>query len=236
LARAPLIAIIAALLTACSQTPSMQNATSTPTPPIAQPSLSPFPDRTEQAFIVTVAPDLHARFPDERTARAAGYLRYTDEDQDGIISYTNLRWFADDPKHPTQLWYDVRGRLIGADYTTRVSDRAQRPALWGLQPGRWVHFIAHMHYIVREPGGMLRYGSLLNPTYTANGGDPAHPTPQPLVKLGIAKRPRDVIAVFQLPEIWIASMWLVPNPHGAFADSDPLVKPMNGKKMNPHPM
>jgi len=243
--RVALVVMILSALTACSQSPSgqspgaqspsAQSATGSPTPP-AQPLLSPLPDPAERAFISTITPDLHARFPDGRSARAAGYLRYTDEDQDGIITYTDLHWFADDPKHPAQLWYDAHGHLIGADYTAHVADRTQRPSQWGLQPGRWVHFIAHMHYVVREPDGSTRYGSLLNPTYRANGGDPAHPTPQPLVKLGIVKHASDVVAVFQLPEIWIASMWLVPNPNGAFADSDPLVKPMNGKRMNPHPM
>ena len=204
--------------------------------PIAQPMLPPVPDAAEGKFLARVTPDLHARFADENAARAAGYIRYTDEDQDGIISFTDLHWFTDDPSHPAQLWYDAHGRLIGTDYTMSVADRSKRPDIWGLQPGRWVHFIAHMHYVVKEPDGTMRYGSLLNPTYRANGGDPAHPTAQPLVRLGIAQKPADVVAIFQLPEIWIASMWLVPNPKGAFNDSDPLVKPTTHVHRPAHPM
>jgi hypothetical protein len=98
-----------------------------------------------------------------------------------------------------------------------------------------VHFIAHMHYAVREPDGTIRYGSLLNPTYQAYGGNPMQPTGQPLVRLGLARRPSDVLLIFQLPEIWIASVWLTPNPSGAFADSDPLVKPTSGKHQPAHP-
>ena len=200
-----------------------------------QPSLSPYPDPAEQRFISAVGPELRADFSKPSAAQAAGYVRYTDEDPDGIITYTDFRWFTDDPHHPTQLWYDARGRLIGADYTMPVPDQHKRPAMWGLQSGRWVHFISHMHYAVREPDGTTRYGSLLNPTYKANGGDPVHPSAQPLVRLGIARRPSDVLLIFQLPEIWITSMWLAPNPNGAFADSDPLVKPTKGKRVPAHP-
>lgn len=203
--------------------------------PMARPMASPFPDKAEQRFLTAVTPDLRARFANEGLARAAGYVRYTDEDQVGIISFTNLRWFADDPRHPTQLWYDAHGRLIGADYTMRVTDKMRRPSVWGLQPGRWVHFISHMHYAVREPDGSIRYGSVLDPTYQANGGDVAHPTAAPLVKLGLARQASDVTLVFQLPEIWIVSMWLVPNPRGAFADTNPLVKPTKGKRSPAHP-
>lgn len=237
----------ATLLCACAQRQAAPAAVPTPraTAVVAgmsmpmhmptQPSLSPYPAPAEQRFLDAVRSDLYARFPTPLAARNAGYVRYTDEDQGGIITYTDLHWFTDDPHHPAQLWYDVHGRLIGADYTMPVHDQQRRPALWGLQPGRWVHFIAHMHYAVREPDGTIRYGSLLNPTYEANGGDPARPTAQPLVRLRLARAPRDVLLVFQLPEIWIASVWLTPNPNGAFADSDPLVKPTKGKRQPAHP-
>jgi hypothetical protein len=218
---------------AAPTSPATAMAEAMPMP--TQPSLSPYPDPAEQRFIAAVGSDLHARFQTPQAAQTAGYVRYTDEDQDGIITYTDLHWFTDDPHHPTQLWYDARGRLIGADYTMPVHDQTQRPALWGVQPGRWVHFIAHMHYAVREPDGTIRYGSLLNPTYQANGGNPAHPTALPLVRLRLARQPSDVLLIFQLPEIWIASVWLTPNPNGAFADSDPLVKPTKGKRSRVHP-
>jgi hypothetical protein len=234
-----LIALIGFALAGCSRQaspPPVAPATPAMSMPMAPSTLSPQPNAAERKFLAMVGPDILSRFPDETAASAGGYLRYTDEDQDGIISFTDLQWFADDPRHPTQLWYDAHGRVIGADYTMPVTDRTKRPNIWGLQPGRWVHFIAHMHYVVKEPDGTTRYGSLLNPTYRANGGDPAHPSAQPLVRLGIAKRASDVAAIFQLPEIWIASMWLVPNPKGAFADSNPLVKPTAHVHRPAHPM
>jgi hypothetical protein len=249
--RAAFALFAAALLCACAQrsaAPVAEPTSHATAPPVVghmsmsmpmsmptQSSLSPYPDAAERRLINAVTPELHARFATTQAASAAGYVRYTDEDQVGIISYTNLRWFADDPAHPTQLWFDARGRLIGADYTMRVQDQRHRPDVWGLQSGRWAHFISHIHYAVREPDRTIRYGSVLDPTYRANGGDPAHPTAQPLVRLGLARRPSDVLLVFELPEIWIASVWLTPNPNGAFAESDPLVKPTKGKRSPAHP-
>jgi len=206
-----------------------------PTPLLA-PTLSPFPNPSEAKFVTLVSADLRKRFPSPKTAIDAGYFRYTAEDDAGIITYTNLRWFSDDPKHPTQLWYDAKGRLIGADFTMPVWDRAKRPAVWGLQPDRWVHFIEHVHYVVRGADGQERYGSLFNAVFEKNGGNPAHPAAQPLVRAGIAKRAGDVRHVFLLPEIWITSFWVIPNPKGAFADTNPGVTPAKRRHQNAHPM
>ena len=202
--------------------------------PASPVSLDPQANAAEAKFVKSATRYLAARYPSPASAKAAGYVRYTAEDQDGIITYTNLKWFADDPQNPTQLWYDAHGRFLGADYTMRVTDRSRRPEVWGLQPGRWSHFIAHIHYVVREDG-KTDYRSMLNDVYKANGGDPAHPRGEPIVRAGFAKRPSDVTLIFELPEIWIASVWLVPNPKGAFADSDPLVKPTAGARQDVHP-
>lgn len=199
-------------------------------------SLSPRPDVSEAKFIATVSADLVHRFGSAASAERAGYRRYTAEDPDGIITYTNFRWWNETPRRPTQLWYDARGRLIGADYTARVTSRLQRPKLWGLQPGRWVHFIGHIHYVVREPDGSIKYGSMYNAQFAAAGGDPAHPAAAALVKANIAKKPGDVKLVFELPEIWITSFWIVANPNGAFADSNPNVRPTKGEHQTIHPM
>ena len=225
---------LAVALASCSPggggAPAATSAVATPA------SLSPQPTNCEAAFIARVTKDLEIRFSAPAFAERAGYERYTAEDSDGIITYTNLRWYNDDPRHPTQLWYDANGRLIGVDYTMRVVNRRQRPDVWGLQSGRWVHFIAHVHYVVRNPDGTTRYGSLFNSQYAKAGGDPKHPTALPLVRAGVAKAPGDVKLVFLLPEIWITSFWLIPNPNGAFAPSNPNVVPSKGTHQNTHPM
>ena len=199
-------------------------------------TLSPFPTAAESKFVASVAKALRRRFPTPENAVKAGYVRYTAEDVDGIITYTNLRWFSDDPRHPTQLWYDARARLIGVDFSMPVADRTKRPNVWGLQPGRWVHFIAHIHYVMKNPDGTMRYGSMFNADFRRFGGAPDHPSARALVNAGIAKRTQDVKLVFQLPEIWIASFWVVPNPKGAFADSNPNVTPTAGSHETTHPV
>ena len=73
----------------------------------AQDKLSGKPTAAEMPFVQAVAADLNARFPTPDAARKAGYLRYTDEDETGAISYANRHWTSSDAQHPSQLWYDV---------------------------------------------------------------------------------------------------------------------------------
>ncbi len=175
--------------------------------------------------------ELHERYPTTAAAHRGGYFRYTDEDRAGIIADANLRWQSDE-HHPSQLWYDARGRLIGADFSRYVADRAKRPALWGLSPGRWTHFIEHVHFGVRS--GNVRYGAVYVDRYREAGGDPHRPTAHPIVRLGFARDDRDVRFVFYFPEVWVASVWLVPNPLGAFADTNPNVPVHRWNARDPH--
>src|SRR5579863_5234880 len=92
---------------------------------------------SEQAFASAIATDLMTRFPTAADAERAGYVRYTSEDDTGAISYANLQWQSNDIRHPSQLWYDKNGRLLGADFSVLVSTSARRPQLWGVNPGRW---------------------------------------------------------------------------------------------------
>ncbi|HEY6236517.1 MAG TPA: hypothetical protein VIW69_15570 [Candidatus Elarobacter sp.] len=185
----------------------------------------------EQRFVAARVHELHERFPTTAAARRGGYFRYTDEDRAGIIAYANLRWQSDE-HHPSQLWYDARGRLIGADFSRYVADRAKRPALWGLSPDRWTHFIEHVHFGARS--GSVRYGAVYIDRFREAGGNPRRPTVHPIVRLGFAKNDRDVRFVFYFPELWVASVWLVPNPLGAFADTNPNVPVHRRNARDPH--
>jgi hypothetical protein len=189
------------------------------------------PNRAEQAFVAARARELRGLYPTTAAARRSGYFRYTDEDPAGIIAYANLHWQSDE-HHPSQLWYDVTGRLIGADFSRRVADRAKRPRQWGLAPARWTHFIEHVHFGTRS--GSIRYGAVYVDRYREAGGDPRHPTAHPIVRLGFAKDDRDVRFVFYFPELWVASVWLVPNPLGAFADTNPSVPVHRRNARDPH--
>ncbi len=105
--------------------------------------LSDKPLPAETAWVQQVTKDLNTRFPTPADAVKAGYFRYTNEDSTGAISYANLEWnSAKDPANPqpSQLWYDVNGHLLGADYSVPLKDSATKPTLWGLNAGRWSEF------------------------------------------------------------------------------------------------
>jgi len=100
----------------------------------------------EKTFVAGIQSDLMQRFPHAADAEKAGYVRFTNEDDTGAISYANKHWTSADPKHPSQLWYDVKGNLLGADFSVPKTS-ATPPTLWGINPGRWATFNAHIHYV-----------------------------------------------------------------------------------------
>jgi len=184
---------------------------------------------SETAFVKSIQADLMARFPHASDAEKAGYVRYTSEDDTGAISYANMQWTSD-PTHPSQLWYDVKGKLLGADYS--VPYAAEAPNLWGIEPSRWQRFGAHVHYGLAGAGGTTVYGATGQKAIAKAGGSMDHPTAATLVAAGLAKNASDVTFVFTFPAIWDLQVWLVPNPKGAFAESNPDVKPAHPKGMN----
>jgi hypothetical protein len=191
----------------------------------ADTTLSPKPQGAEVAFVSNVSKDLNARFATPADAERAGYFRYTNEDKTGAISYANLQWQSSDPQHPSQLWYSVNGKLLGADYSVLQSSSPNRPTLWSVNPQRWDTFRAHVHYILNGANGKETYGATSVAKFTAAGGDVNNPQAAPLVKMGIAKTEADVKKVFLFPAIWDLELWVTPNPSGAFAEANPLVKP-----------
>jgi hypothetical protein len=196
-----------------------------------KPKLPDKPLASEVSFVQSVTKDLNARFATPADAEKAGYFRYNNEDKTGAISYANLQWdSAADPAHPqpSQLWYDVKGRLLGADFSVPLtsSNSSAAPNLWGLNPGRWFKFShAHVHYILQGMTDMA-YGHAVRATdYTKAGGSLDNPTVDPLVKMGKVKSADQVTKVFTFPAQWDVEVWLTPNPLGAFAETNPLVKP-----------
>lgn len=192
--------------------------------------LSDKPLPGEVAFVQQVTKDLNTRFPTPADAEKAGYFRYNNEDKTGAISYANLQWnSAKDPAHPqpSQLWYDVKGHLLGADFSVPLADSASMPNLWGLNAGRWFKFgHDHVHYIVKKADGSLSFGHAVRANaYTKAGGNLADPTAAPLVKMGKVKSAGDVTKVFTFPAQWNTEVWVTPNPLGAFAETNPLVHP-----------
>lgn len=196
----------------------------------ADSALSGQPTAAEQPFVTKATADLKTRFPTAADAEKAGYFRYTDEDETGAISYTNGEWTSADSAHPSQLWFDVKGKLLGADFSVPLSSVS--PSLWGVEPSRWQQFHAHVHYGLKGPDGVTTYGATGAQGIAKGGGTVDHPTAQALVAAGIAKKASDVKFVFEFPAIWDLEIWVAPNPMGAFADTNPTVKPAHPKGMS----
>ncbi len=83
-----------------------------------------------------------------------------------------------------------------------------------------------MHYVLKGADGTLTYDKWVTaPKYRAAGGDPAHPSAALLVAMGRAASVSQIATVFDMPSIWDLIVWVKPNPNGAFAEKNPLVKP-----------
>ncbi len=182
---------------------------------------------SEKTFVATIASDLMARYPTAADAEKAGYVRYTAEDDTGAISYANQQWQSADIRHPSQLWYDKDGRLLGADFSVLVSSSPPRPQLWGVNPGRWVEFDGHIHWVTKDPGtGQFAYDQWAwDKAFATAGGDPEHPNAATLVAMKKVAAADRVVTIFHFPAIWDLIVWVKPNPSGAFAWKNPLVKP-----------
>ncbi len=215
-------------------------AHASPTPAPA-PTAAPPESASERQFVGSVSSDLQKRFPTTAMAAAAGYFRYTDEDQTGAISWVNTNDWQSDPTRPSQLWYDVQGRLIGADFSVLQSGSHDRPTVWGVSPTRWIDFSpGHVHFGVKTPAG-VQYGGIGAKTMAKVRGSVDQPTAAEVVAVG--KLPRykvlgiaapasvgDVAFVFPFPAVWDLQVWLVPNPLGAFAEHNPNVTPSAAAK------
>ncbi|HET7815323.1 MAG TPA: hypothetical protein VFL13_13235 [Candidatus Baltobacteraceae bacterium] len=180
---------------------------------------------SEQQFVKNIQADLMKRFPTVKDAEKAGYFRYTNEDNTGAISYANLQWASADIQHPSQLWYDKNGNLLGADFSVPYKSGDPRPNLFGVNPGRWYEFDDHIHWVTTANDKSAFDNYVYPGPFKAAGGDPAHPTAQTLVKMNKVKSASEVTHVFDMPGIWDLIVWVRPNPNGAFAYKNPNVKP-----------
>lgn len=185
------------------------------------------PTPSETAFVNQMSSYLMATYPTAADAQKAGYVRYTGEDDTGAISYANLQWQSANFRHPSQLWYGKNGLLLGADYSISYASGSHRPQLWGVNPGRWVEFDGHIHWVTRDPStGQLKYDQWTgDKTFVAAGGNLEHPSASTLVAMKKVAGADQVVTVFHFPAIWDLIVWVTPNPNGAFAEKNPLVKP-----------
>jgi hypothetical protein len=199
--------------------------------------MSPQPTAAERPFIAKIQAEIPPRFGTVAAAQKAGFFQYTGEDKTGAISYVNLKvWNSIDLDMPNQLWYDANGRLLGVDYTILESQSPKPPAtLFGfaIDPARWVHRAAHMHFGFVGADGAMKFGAMQVPKFTEAGGVASESVPDmpankvALVKAGVPglTSPDQVKFVFLHPTMWDLIPWVLPNPDGAWADANPNVKP-----------
>jgi len=225
---------------ACSPSVALAQSGMQPAAPMAAPTapkLSPLPTAAEQPFIAKIQHDIPARFRTIASAENAGYFQYTNEDNTGAISYVNLHvWNSIDVEVPNQLWYDVNGRLLGVDYTILQSQSPTVPvSLFGyaIDPSRWIHRNAHMHWGYTGADGSLKLGAMPVKRFTDAGGVPNESQPDlaankaAMVATGLPglTSPDQVKFIFLHPAMWDLIVWVLPNPAGAFADANPNVTP-----------
>jgi hypothetical protein len=197
-------------------------------PSIAGAQMTPAPmTPAELAFYTKASGALRTLYPQPALAEKAGWFRYNNEDDSGAISYINPKYFeTPDALHPQQLWYDVKGRLLGGDFSQLVVKHPNGPTLFGISPERFGNTPLHIHWALIHPGGTIEYGLYVAVAdFTKAKLDPLHPTAAMLVKMGKVKRTSDVKFVFANLNNWDATMWLIPNPAGQFEDKNPNIKP-----------
>ena len=170
---------------------------------------------SETQFVQSVQKDLMARFARVSDAEKAGYVRYTAPDDTGAISYANSHWNAD-PTHPSQLWYDKDGNLMGADFSVPRPHGEPRPSLWGIDPGRWYEFNGHVHYVVKYPSsGKTIYDQWIwDQDFLNAGGDLSRPSARTVVKVGRVPSADYVSTIFEMPTQWDLIVWVKPHPAG----------------------
>ena len=169
--------------------------------------------------------NLPTRYPNPQAATAAGWIRYSREDRTGAISFVNTKyWDTTDPDLPAQLWYDVNGRLLGADFSVPQAESVNGPPnRFGIASSRWFKIPAHVHYVQRNADGSIAYGKAMRADRyaTANNGDYSHPTAAGMVAAGAVTDASAIPFVFLYPAIYDVTVWVVPNPLGQFADAEP---------------
>jgi hypothetical protein len=230
---------VLSLVALCTVAPVRAFAQAMPAPAAAPspPKMSPMPTAAEQPFIAKIQADIPKKYPTIAAAQKAGYFQYTGEDNTGAISYVNLKvWNSIDLDVPNQLWYDAQGRLLGVDYTILQDQSPNAPtSLFGfaIDPSRWVHRAAHMHWGFMGADGTLHLGAMPVQKFTDAGGTLSENVPDipankaALVKAGLPglTDPSQVKFVFLHPAMWDLIPWVLPNPNGAWADANPNVIP-----------
>jgi len=80
----------------------------------------------ETTFVTAIQADLMKHFHTVKDAGKARFVRDTNAARTGASSYATFQWTWADGMHPSQLWYDKDGNLIGADFPVLQPGSVQR--------------------------------------------------------------------------------------------------------------
>ena len=199
----PIIALVAAASMAASPQPAKPNA-------------------AEAAFIASATHALTTKYATASDATAAGYMRMTRLESDGTIIYATMRYDRIDADHPNFLWYDRHGKVVGLDYEYPVASwpKPPGPHVYPVAANRWTTVPAHVHFAYRVGNGPIQYhGARLRPNLTG-----PKITADELRADKLLPANATLLWAEYHPKCWDLGFWTVPNPNGAFADLDPLVK------------
>jgi hypothetical protein len=182
----------------------------------------PMPSAAEAKYIASVSQSLEASYPTVAAATSHGYMQMTKLETDGTMIFATMKYDGIDSTHPNFLWYDRNGKLVGLDYEYPVSAWPKPPGstTYPVAASRWVTIHQHVHFAYRIGNGpVVRRGARAVPNLMGKTITAAELTADGLLPKGATL----VWADFH-PTCWDLGFWTVPNPNGAFADLDPLVK------------
>jgi hypothetical protein len=188
----------------------------------AAPHQPAMPSQGEAKFIASVTQSLDASYPTVAAATSHGYVQMTKLESDGTMIFATMKYDGISPTHPNFLWYDRNGKLVGLDYEYTVSSWPKPPgtAMYPVAADRWTTVHQHVHFAYRIGNGPLqRHGARAMPNLMGKVI-----TADELTADGLLPKGATLVWAEFHPTCWDLGFWTVPNPTGAFADLDPLVK------------
>lgn len=180
------------------------------------------PNDTEATFIAGIQQKMLEKYPTASSAVRGGYFAMTGIGDDNTAVYFNGRFVGVDANHPNFLWYDRHGKLVGLDYEypVRSSPRPPGRKVFPVLQSRWTVVDAHAHFAYRVGHGPLQmHGARVRPNLVA----PAI-TASDLRADKLLPRGATLAWAYYHPKCWDLGFWLVPNPNGAFAERNPVVR------------
>jgi hypothetical protein len=183
---------------------------------------TPAPTAAENAFVTRVSHELLAAYPTTAHATAHGYMQMTKLESDNTIIYSDMKFDGITETHPNFLWYDRHGKLVGLDYEYPVSTTPKfpGPSVYPVAPARWTTVHEHVHFAYQINGGpIVRKGARAQANLKSGAITAAELTADGLLPKGAT-----LVWADYHPTCWDLGFFVVPDPDGAFADPDPLVK------------